>query len=203
MQHLLKSEFKDHHKFITQVKKIVFLFLLGLMLSIPSNLQAQLIEPNSENVETSGDIILLALPASAALSTIVMKDKKGFWQFTKSFATNLAVTGALKYSINKRRPFNDGGQAFPSGHTSITFQAASFIHRRYGFKYSIPGYLLAGWTGYSRINATRHDGYDVLAGAVVGIGSSFLFTTPYQREHMQLSFKSSEDEFLLGFIYKF
>lgn len=170
---------------------------------MPATLQAQRTEPNSEAVETSGDIILLALPASAALSSVVMKDKKGFWQFTKSFATNIAITGALKYTINKRRPFNDGGQAFPSGHTSITFQAASFIHRRYGFKYSIPGYLLAGWTGYSRIYATRHDGYDVLAGAVVGIGSSFLFTTPYQREHMQLSFKSSEDEFLLGFIYRF
>ncbi|MCY2686042.1 phosphatase PAP2 family protein [Salinimicrobium sp. TH3] len=189
--------------FFSRFYRIFFILFLSFTLSMPATLQAQLIEPNSEAVETSGDIILLALPASAALSTIVMKDKKGFWQFTKSFATNIAITGALKYTINKRRPFNDGGQAFPSGHTSITFQAASFIHRRYGFKYSIPGYLLAGWTGYSRINATRHDGYDVLAGAVVGIGSSFLFTTPYQQEHMQLSFKSSEDEFLLRFIYKF
>ncbi|MCC8360073.1 phosphatase PAP2 family protein [Salinimicrobium sediminilitoris] len=183
--------------------RIFFILFLSFTLSMPATLQAQRTEPNSEAVETSGDIILLALPASAALSSVVMKDKKGFWQFTKSFATNIAITGALKYTINKRRPFNEGGQAFPSGHTSITFQAASFIHRRYGFKYSIPGYLLAGWTGYSRIYATRHDGYDVLAGAVVGIGSSFLFTTPYQREHMQLSFKSSEDEFLLGFIYRF
>lgn len=183
--------------------KIFFILLLSCILSFPSEVQAQLIEPNSEAVETSGDVILLALPASAAVSTIVLKDKKGFWQFSKSFATNLAITGGLKYAINKSRPFHGGGQAFPSGHTSITFQAASFIHRRYGFKYSIPGYVLAGWTGYSRINATRHDGWDVLAGAAVGIGSSFLFTTPYQREHMELTFRSSEDQYLLGFVYRF
>ena len=187
----------------SQIKTFLLTLVMSLLLAVPSDLHAQLIEPKSHAVETSGDIVLYALPASAALTTLVLKDKKGFWQFTKSFATNIAVTGGLKYAINKTRPFDGGGLAFPSGHTSITFQAASFIHRRYGFKYSIPGYLLAGWTGYSRINATRHDGYDVLAGAVVGIGSSFLFTTPYQREHMQLTFRSSEDEFLVGFIYKF
>jgi hypothetical protein len=78
MQHFLKSGFKDQHKFVTQVKKIIFLFLFGLLLSIPSNLQAQLIEPNSEAEETRGDDILLALPATAALTTVVMKDRKGF-----------------------------------------------------------------------------------------------------------------------------
>ncbi|UZH56780.1 phosphatase PAP2 family protein [Salinimicrobium tongyeongense] len=166
-------------------------------------MQAQLIEPNSEAVETSGDIILLALPASAVLTTALMKDRQGFWQFSKGFATNIAVTVGLKYAINKRRPFNSGGQAFPSGHTSITFQAASFIHKRYGFKYGIPAYALAGWTAYSRINATRHDGYDILAGAVIGIGSSFIFTRPYLQENVQVTFNSGEDQFLLGLVYRF
>lgn len=188
---------------LSKFKKVLFILLLGILLSFPSDLQAQLIEPKSPVVETSGDVLLLALPASAALTTILKKDKKGFWQFAEGFATNIALTTALKYGINKRRPFHGGGQAFPSGHTSITSQAASFIHFRYGFKYSIPAYLLAGWTAYSRINATRHDGYDILAGAVVGIGSSLIFTSPYEREHMQLTFSSSEEEFLLGFTYKF
>ncbi len=197
-----ESSLEDTLK-ILQVRQFLFTFLMTLMLAMPANMQAQLIEPNSEAVETSGDVILVALPASAALTTVLMKDKEGFWQFTKSFAANILVTGGLKYAINKRRPFHGGGQAFPSGHTSITFQAASFVHRRYGFKYSIPAYALAGWTGYSRINATRHDGWDVLAGIVVGVGSSFLFTTPYQQENMQLTFSSSDDQYLLGFTYEF
>lgn len=176
---------------------------LGLLFLLPSSANAQVIPPNSETIETTGDIILAALPTSAVATTLFLEDKQGTWQFTKSFLTNGAVTLALKYGINKRRPLSGGGQAFPSGHTSITFQSASFIHRRYGFKYSIPGYLLAGFTGYSRINATRHDGWDVLAGAAVGIGSTWLFTTPYQQEHMQLTFSSFDGNYLLGFVYEF
>lgn len=187
----------------SKIKQLFFIIFFSLLLSLPSNSRAQLIEPKSQAIESTGDVLLVAMPASAALATLLLEDREGSWQFAKSFVTNAAVTVALKYAINKRRPFNDGGQAFPSGRTSITFQAASFVHRRHGLKYSIPGYLLAGFTGYSRINAARHDGYDVLAGAVVGIGSSFLFTTPYEREHMQLTCSSSDDAYLLGFVYKF
>ncbi len=192
-----------HFPAFDHLKDLLIILFLGFLFLKPATGNAQLIDPESSTIEKSGDVILLALPAAAGLTTLFMEDRRGSWQFAKSFALNAAVTTALKYGVNKRRPFNSGGQAFPSGHTSITFQSAAFIHRRYGFKYSIPGYLLAGFTGYSRVHATRHDGYDVLAGAVVGIGSSFLFTTPYQREHMQLTFSSSDEEYLLGFVYKF
>ncbi|MGB7841412.1 MAG: phosphatase PAP2 family protein [Salinimicrobium sp.] len=184
-------------------RNIFFLIILNIFLFLPSEAEAQLIKSHNQTVKTSGDILLFALPTSTALTTLILKDKEGTWQMAEGFATNLALTTALKYAINKRRPFDGGGQAFPSGHTSVTFQAASFIHMRYGFKYSIPAYLLAGWTAYSRINATRHDGYDVLAGAAVGIGSSFIFTTPYQQEHMQLTFSSDRDQYQLGFVFNF
>ncbi len=100
-------------------------------------------------------------------------------------------------------PFGNGERAFPSGHTSTAFQSASFIQKRYGWEYGIPAYALAGFTGYSRLNAQKHDGWDVLAGAVVGIGSTYLFTTPYQREHFELSFKSGDGDYLIGIIYKY
>ena len=188
---------------ISGIVRLFATVLICLLFLNPTSSNAQVIKKHTEQIERAGDIILVALPATAAATTLVLKDKKGSWQFTKSFLMNAAVTLALKYGVNKRRPFDGGYQAFPSGHTSITFQSASFIHRRYGFKYSIPGYLLAAYTGYSRIYATRHDGWDVLAGAVVGIGSTYLFTTPYQRERMQLTFSSGEGQYLLGFIYKF
>lgn len=198
-----KSKKYYNSPYLRELQRFLILIILVTCFLLPAFSQAQLINPKSPAVEKSGDIILVALPAAVAGTTLILNDRKGTWQFTKSFAMNAAVTIALKYGLNKRRPFDGGYQAFPSGHTSITFQSAAFVHRRYGFKYSIPGYILAGWTGYSRVNATRHDGYDVLAGAVVGIGSSFLFTTPYQREHMQLTFNSGEDHLMLGFIYKF
>lgn len=131
------------------------------------------------------------------------KDYKGTWQFTKGFLFNQGVTLVLKEALNKPRPFNNGDNAFPSGHTSTTFQSAAFVQKRYGWKYGIPAYLLAGFTGYSRINAQKHDGWDVLAGAVVGIGSAYLFTTPYQKKHMSLTFLSSYRGYVVGFKYEF
>lgn len=196
---------------ITQTNKKIFrsvlraiiypVFLICFFL-MPAASQAQVI-PKSPGIETSGDIFLYSLPTSALATTLLLKDREGTWQFAKGFVVNTAVTVALKYGINKRRPFNSGYQAFPSGHTSITFQSASFIQMRYGWKYGIPAYALAAWTGYSRVYATRHDGYDVLAGAVVGIGSSLLFTDRYEREDMQLTFSSGEEGWSLGFTYAF
>lgn len=180
-----------------------FLVLLLLLLCFSFQGYSQLIEPKNPTVKTTGDVLLFTLPAMTFATTIILKDRKGAWQFTKSFFFNEAITFGLKVALNKPRPFNNGDNAFPSGHTSTTFQSASFIHRRYGFKYSIPAYALAGFTAFSRINAQKHDGYDILAGAVVGIGSTLLFTTPYQEEHMQLTFSSTNDNYLIGFKYYF
>lgn len=154
-------------------------------------------------IETSGDVLLLAMPASALAGSLIAGDYEGTIQFAKGFALNQAVTFGLKYAINKDRPYDNGVRGFPSGHTSTTFQSAAFIQKRYGWSYGIPAYALAGYTGYSRINAHKHDGWDVLAGAVVGVGSAYLFTTPYQKEHMELSFANDADSFSLGFVYKF
>lgn len=189
------------------MKKYIHQLLLFLILSsalLSSNYaSAQLIEPNNKTIKTAGDVILFTLPAATFATTLILKDRKGTWQFTKAFVANTAITYGLKIALNKPRPFNNGDNAFPSGHTSTTFQSASFIHKRYGFKYSIPGYVLAGFTAFSRINAQKHDGYDLLAGAVVGIGSTLIFTTPYQQEHMQLTFSGEKGKYLLGFNYRF
>ena len=175
-----------------------FIFFLS-----PTDSYSQFFNPEDSFIENSGDATAFLLPISAAATTVIVEDYKGTWQFTKSFALNLAVTGVAKVLINKERPLQGGGHAFPSGHTSVAFQGASFFHRRYGFKYSIPAYLLAGYTGFSRIHATRHDGWDVLAGAVVGIGSTWFFTNPREEEDVQLTFSSSDEHCLLGFQYTF
>ena len=35
------------------------------------------------------------------------------------------------------------------------------------------------------------------------MGSSYLFTSEYQQEHMELTFNSSEGNYLIGFTFKF
>lgn len=181
---------------------ILFIVFFISFLS-PTKSYSQFFNPEDSFIENAGDGTVILLPVSAAATTLILKDYKGTWQLAKSFALNLAVTGAAKVLINKQRPLQGGDHAFPSGHTSVAFQGASFFHRRYGFKYSIPAYVLAGYTSFSRIHATRHDGWDVLAGAVVGIGSTWIFTTPRDRENMELTFSSSEEHLSLGFKYTF
>jgi membrane-associated PAP2 superfamily phosphatase len=146
------------------------------------------------------------MPAVVALSTLIIEDKEGGWQFVKGFGTNLAITYALKYAINKPRPAGaTDGHAFPSGHTSVAFHGAAFAQQRYGWKYGIPAYAIAGFVGYSRMAGIneRHDGWDVLGGIIVGVGSSYLFTTPYQKEHIELSFSGTNNQYLIGINYTF
>lgn len=184
-------------------RQYLLLCIFLILFLSPAEVRSQFFNPEDSFIENTGDGTLFALPVSAVATSLILKDRRGTWQFTKSFALNLAVTGAAKALINKDRPFHGGGHAFPSGHTSVAFQSASFFHRRYGFKYSIPAYALAGYTGWTRIHATRHDGWDVLAGAVVGIGSTWFFTTPREEKNMELTFSSSDEHFLLGFKYNF
>lgn len=176
---------------------------ISLLFCFPTDSYSQFFNKEDSFIENAGDAGVIILPVSAAATSLILKDKQGAWQFTKSFVLNLAVTGAGKILINKQRPLQGGDHAFPSGHTSVAFQSASYFHRRYGFKYSIPAYVLASFSAYSRLNAARHDGWDILAGAVVGIGSTWFFTTPLKEKQMELTFSSQEDILLLGFNYRF
>ncbi|MGI9550683.1 MAG: phosphatase PAP2 family protein [Aurantibacter sp.] len=180
------------------MKKSRLLFLGLLSLFWANDLQSQ-----NKTLESIGDVFLFALPATSLGTTLAVGDKKGTKQFVKGLLLNQALTFGLKEAINKPRPFDNGNKAFPSGHTSTTFQAASFIQKRYGWKYGIPAYALASFTGYSRIETKRHDGWDVLAGALIGIGSTYIFTTPYQKEHFALTYSGGKNQHLIGFSYKF
>lgn len=175
------------------IYSIIFLLFLS---NYPSLAQ-------SKELETTGDVLLYGLPLTALSTTLLLKDKKGTWQFAKGFLVNKALTFTLKGLIDKERPDGEGFDSFPSGHTSTTFQSAAFIQKRYGWKYGWAAYALAGFTGFTRINADRHDIYDVLAGAAIGIGSSYIFTTPYQKEHYELTVSGGKDRFLVGFRYTF
>lgn len=133
-----------------------------------------------DNIEKLGDVIQVLIPTTGWLTSIYIDDDEGTDQFYKSFFSTLGTTYTLKYTVNEERPDGSSNTSFPSGHTSASFQGASFIHFRYGFKYAIPAYLGATFVGYSRVYAKKHYTHDVVAGAIIGTSFSYYFTTPYK-----------------------
>jgi membrane-associated phospholipid phosphatase len=102
-----------------------------------------------------------------------------------SLLTSLAITNALKYTIDRPRPFEKYpdieratravSPSFPSGHTSSAFALATSLSIAYPKWYIIvPSYSWAIMVAYSRMHLGVHYPSDVVVGVLIGIGSSFL-----------------------------
>lgn len=134
-------------------------------------------------VKTSGDVIFVAAPLTCLATTIFLGDMQGLKQGAFAGATSLGVTYLLKFAVGKERPDGGNNLSFPSAHTAVTFTGAAFLQRRYGWQWGVPAYLLAGYVGWSRTYANKHDWWDVVAGAVIGAGSAYIFTRPFAKKH--------------------
>lgn len=99
----------------------------------------------------------------------------------------VALTEAMKYAVNRPRPYvtypgsvypyetSETGLSFPSAHTSLAFNTAATLSIRFHKWYiTVPAYLWASCVGYSRLYMGEHYPSDVLAGAALGIGSAYL-----------------------------
>ena len=132
------------------------------------------------NTEMLGDFLAVTVPLGAYATTLYHQDREGASQFYKSYGTTIATAFALKYTIKEERPDKSNNRSFPSGHTASAFLGAGFIHQHYGFKYAIVPYILATYTGYSRVHSNKHYTHDVVAGATLALLSSWYFVEPYK-----------------------
>lgn len=110
-----------------------------------------------------------------------VKGRNNIGRATLSYAASIGIMGlfvnSLKYTTKVERPDGSSKNSFPSGHTSMAFTNASFLHKEYGLinpAYSIGGYSAAAITGLGRNLNNRHWISDVLAGAGIGIISTEL-----------------------------
>ncbi|WP_289047402.1 phosphatase PAP2 family protein [uncultured Psychrobacter sp.] len=174
----------------------IVLLSTSLMAAIPAH-------ADSSTTSKVGDVLAFAIPTAAYGSTYYMDDKEGRQQFYYSFATNVATTQVLKSVIDKERPNGRDEDSFPSGHTSMAFQGASFIHKRYGLEYSIPAYIGAGFVAYSRVEADEHDVADVVAGAALGIASSMYLTKSYYDDQVHIATNLAPDYYGVSVHYNF
>ena len=138
---------------------------------------------NRKTIETTTDILMFITPVAGFAGSLAIGDYQGTKQIIFSGAMNMAMTYALKYVIRKERPDHSDHHAFPSSHTSVSFQGASFIQRRYGWKFGLPAYLLSAYVGWGRTYAKKHDWWDIIGGAAIGTASSYIFTRPFAQKH--------------------
>ncbi len=162
------------------IRTLVFVVFAALSWTLPASAQSQ-------GTERAGDLLRFVLPGSSAGVTLALGDYDGTVDFLAGFAVNGIVTEALKSIIHRDRPDATDNRSFPSGHTSTAFQAASFIHFRYGLRYAGPSYAAAAFMGYSRVHARKHFVTDVLAGMAIGTLSSRLFTNRRPDEGQQVA----------------
>lgn len=163
----------------------MLIYILSMILPLNLNAQEGTFHPSNaqRSVRISTDVIAIVLPASALATTIALHDWEGLKEGAIAAAATAGVTLALKYTIKENRPDFSNAHSFPSGHSAVTFAAATYIGRRYGWKWSIPAYALSTYTAWGRVYGKKHHWWDVAAGAAIGAASAMIFTHPYMQKH--------------------
>ncbi len=78
-----------------------------------------------------------------------------------------AIVHGIKYSVQRDRPTGECC-AFPSGHATSAFAAASVLERHFGYRGSWPALVAASYVATSRLVDNRHFLSDVVFGAALG-----------------------------------
>lgn len=134
-------------------------------------------------VATATDAVIIGMPAITLAGVLLSKDWEGLKQGAYTAAVAGGTTLLLKYTVKEERPNFRNLHSFPSGHSAIAFANAAFLQRRYGWAYGAPAYALATFTAWGRVYSRNHHWWDVVAGAAIGAGSAYIFTTPFARQH--------------------
>jgi membrane-associated phospholipid phosphatase len=78
-----------------------------------------------------------------------------------------SIVHGIKYSVQRNRPTGECC-AFPSGHATNAFAAASVLERHFGYRGSWPALVVASYVATSRLVDDRHFLSDVVFGAALG-----------------------------------
>ena len=168
------------------MKRLLFTKLLFLALSTVHLAWAD----TASNWNKASDLSTASLAMLAGGLTLLNSDTDGAKQLIYSTVSSVGAAEILKNSVREQRPDKSDNKSFPSAHTTLAFSAAAFVDQRYGDSYGslAPAmYGLAGLTGLARVQSKSHHFGDVLAGGVIGYGSSKFFTTPIQGGRVSLA----------------
>lgn len=169
--------------YVSRPYRVGIIAALALLCMAPNPAAARTSEKSPKAPEIAGDIAAVALPAAGLIVSLAVGDRQG----VKQLGSGVRRRSGRRLRVEIRDRQIPAGRtrrpAFPSIHSAVAFAGASYIQRRYGWKFGAPAYALAVYVGWSRIGAgaRKHDIWDVLAGAALGAGCGYLFTKPYRK----------------------
>ena len=126
----------------------------------------------------AGEVLLYALPLTAATATYTLEDPDGRSQLVMAYGVTMSTSYVLKGLVERERPDGTDDLSFPSLSAASAFTSAAFIQRRYGWDAGLPAYLAASYVGWSKVYSDRHHTTDVLAGAALAWGVSQWLVEP-------------------------
>lgn len=163
---------------------------IGLALSCLAFAPLQAQAAGNQSITNAGDILRLALPAAAAGISLYKGDYQGLAQFGVAYIGTMGMAEGLKQFVHERRPDGSDWKSFPSASAASAQAASAYLWHRYGWKYGLPAFGLALFTGYSRVQAKKHHWYDVAASDVIAFSINYLVVTryhkPYSRYHLSM-----------------
>lgn len=182
--HRLNFRYPDKKRGLKPFIAPALLIATGTALHLSGNLQENFQDWMQEKTAYSGNaaeyLPYAPLAAVYSLSALGVKGKNNFGNrtalATKSYILNAVLVNGLKLLIDAERP-NGEDKSFPSGHTSVAFAMAHFMHKEYGELspwYSVGAYACATSVAALRVIKNSHYMGDVLAGAGIGMLSTEL-----------------------------
>jgi membrane-associated phospholipid phosphatase len=118
----------------------------------------------------AGDVLLYALPLTAATATYSLDDPDGRKQLVSAYGVTLSISAVLAGLADRERPDGSDDLSFPSFGAASAFTSAAFMQRRYGWDVGVPAYLAASYVGWSKIYSDQNHVSDVLVGAALAWG---------------------------------
>lgn len=92
-------------------------------------------------------------------------------QLVRAELVTQLTTISIKTVARRERPDGSNQRSFPSGHASATFAAATILGGNFGWRVSVPAYLIATYVATSRLRENQHYASDVVFGSALGIAA--------------------------------
>lgn len=162
-----------------------YLFMWAIVASI-GLYAATAIAENKTNIVAT-DILTGIVPLTGLAAAYFKDDTEGQKQWLRNICVNQVLISGLRVAFNEtslgERP-NGSEYGFPSGHVAAVMAGATFLDKRYGWKWGVPAYMATACVAYVRIDEDQHHWRDVIASGVIAYGVAMLTVTPENATHL-------------------